>query len=364
MKIDIIAGTRPNFIKIAPIVESIERSLIISEKLFKYRIIHTGQHYDRNMSESFFKQLNIPTPEFNLNVGSGTQAKQTAKIMSGYENVLKEKGLPDLCIVVGDVNSTLACSIVAKRMGIKVAHVEGGLRSGDLTMPEEINRIATDSISDYFFTTSENANLNLINCSIPLDRIFFVGNTMIDSLFKFRKNFKKPKVWEGLNLKKKNYILLTLHRPTNVDEKRTLKELISEIIFHSREIPIVFPAHPRTQKMLDLNSFKNSNLFIIEPLSYLEFNYLVERCKGVITDSGGVSEETTVMNIPCMTIRDNTERPETIEMGTNVLLGTSPKAIKPAMEKLFSNKWKNAKTPPLWDGRSSERIVKELIKFE
>ncbi len=363
MKIDIIAGTRPNFIKIAPIVQNIDKTIKNSKKTVIYRIIHTGQHYDRNMSESFFNELNIPEPDNNLNVGSGAQGEQTAKIMIAYENILNNGELPDLCIVVGDVNSTMACSIVAKKKGMKVAHIEGGIRSGDLTMPEEINRIITDSITDYFFTTSKIANTNLINCSIPKERIFFVGNTMIDSLLKFRNKFKKPKLWDEINLKKKNYILLTLHRPANVDKTTKLKQLIFEIIANSRGLPIVFPAHPRTKKILDLSIIDNPNLFIVEPLSYLEFNYLVERCKGVITDSGGVSEETTVMNIPCMTFRNNTERPETVDMGTNVLLTTDIKAIKPAMEILFANKWKNSRIPPLWDGKASKRIVQELIKF-
>ena len=362
MKIDLIAGARPNFMKIAPIIEAIERA---SEKgkNIRYRLVHTGQHYDQKMSGNFFEELGIPEPHINLESGSGTQAEQTAAIMVRYEKSLMDDR-PDLVLVVGDVTSTMACSITAKKLNnIKVAHVEGGIRSGDLTMPEEINRMVTDAITDYFFTTSETANENLRKAGIGNDRIFFVGNTMIDTLLKNRSRFIKPAVWEDLNLESRKYIIMTLHRPANVDEEGKLKNLIQEIINNSRDLPLIFPVHPRTAKVLEHLGIVHPNLYPIEPLGYLEFNYLVENAKAVITDSGGITEETTVMGIPCMTLRDNTERPETITMGTNELLGTNSKSIKPAFEKLFSGKWKHGKIPKLWDGHTSERIVNHLLKL-
>ena len=361
MKIDLIAGARPNFMKIAPLIDAIkiEQS---KGKDIAYRLVHTGQHYDKNMSGSFFEQLGIPLPDINLEAGGGSQAEQTAKIMMGYESLLQKEST-DYCLVVGDVTSTMACSIVAKKMNIKVIHVEGGIRSWDLTMPEEINRMVTDSITDYFFTTSETANNNLMNNGIPKDRIFYVGNTMIDTLLKHRPNFIKPSIWDEVGLEENNYIVMTLHRPANVDEEQILKELMDEIIAHSCGVPIIFPVHPRTAKQLESLGISYPNLHAVEPLSYLEFNYLVERAKAVITDSGGITEETTVMNVPCMTLRDNTERPETIELGTNELLGVNPKAIGPAMGKLFAGDWKEGKVPPMWDGKTSERIINQLLQL-
>lgn len=359
MKIDLIAGARPNFMKISPIIDAIKFAQLKGENI-EYRLVHTGQHYDKNMSGSFFEQLGIPLPDINLEAGSGSQSEQTAKIMMGYESLL-QKELTDYCLVVGDVTSTMACAIVAKKMNIKVIHVEGGIRSWDLTMPEEINRMVTDSITDYFFTTSETANNNLINIGISKDRIFYVGNTMIDTLLKHRPNFIKPAIWDKVGLEENNYIVMTLHRPANVDEENILKELMSEIVLHSQNTPIVFPVHPRTAKQLESLGILYSNLHTVEPLSYLEFNYLVEKAKAVITDSGGITEETTVMNVPCMTLRDNTERPETIELGTNELLGVDPKAINPAMEKLFSGSWKEGEIPYYWDGKSAERIINHLL---
>ena len=368
MKIDLIAGARPNFIKISPIIDALKLAQSNGENI-EYRLVHTGQHYDKNMSESFFHQLGIPFPDVNLGAGGGSQAEQTAKIMIGYESLLQKEST-DYCLVVGDVTSTMACSIVAKKMNIKVIHVEGGIRSWDLTMPEEINRMVTDSITDYFFTTSETANSNLINSGIKEDNILFVGNTMIDTLLKHKPNFQKPPVWDEIGLKEKNYIVMTLHRPANVDEGFILKSLLDEIRLHSRNIPIIFPVHPRTNKIINslLNisgqKLKVNNLYLVEPLGYLEFNYLVAKSKAVITDSGGITEETTVMGIPCMTLRDNTERPETIEIGTNELLGVNPKAIAPAMEKLFSGQWTKGTIPHLWDGKTAERIVKYLLLLD
>ena len=359
MKIDLIAGARPNFMKIAPIIDSIKVAQSKGDNI-EYRLIHTGQHYDKNMSESFFKQLDIPLPDINLEAGGGSQAEQTAKIMVRYELLLEHK-TTDYCLVVGDVTSTMACSIVAKKGNIDVIHIEGGIRSWDLTMPEEINRMVTDSITDYFFTTSETANKNLLKNGISKNRIFYVGNTMIDTLLKYRPSFKKPPIWEKASLQKGEYLVMTLHRPTNVDEENILKELMHEIIRNSNNIPIIFPVHPRTAKQLESLEIPFPNLHTVKPLGYLEFNYLVERAKAVITDSGGITEETTVMNVPCMTLRNNTERPETVELGTNELLGVDPRAIAPAMKKLFSGKWKKGKTPHLWDGKSAERIVQHLL---
>ena len=360
IKIDLIVGARPNFMKIAPIIHAIERANIPNQ-LIEYRLIHTGQHYDANMSETFFHQLEIPKPAFNLNVGSGTQAEQTAGIMIGYEKLLlADKS--DLCLVVGDVTSTMACAIAARKLFVSVAHVEGGIRSGDETMPEEINRMVTDSITNYFFTTSEVANQNLRKSGVKEESIFFVGNTMIDTLLKNRPRFIKPEIWDELDLQEKEYIVLTLHRPANVDEEAKLKELIDEIIAHSHNLPLIFPLHPRTAKIIAGLGIAHPRLHMVEPMGYLEFNYLVERCKAVITDSGGITEEATVMGVPCMTLRDNTERPETITMGTNELLGIDPKAIKPAMEKLFTEKWKKGSIPEKWDGNTGDRIVKILCE--
>lgn len=362
MLIDIIAGARPNFMKIAPIIDAIEVQQK-NGKDIQYRLIHTGQHYDKKMSADFFEQLNIPAPHHNLEVGSGTQAEQTGKIMMGYEKLLMEKAC-DLCIVVGDVTSTMACSIAAKKLNnIKVAHVEAGIRSGDWTMPEEINRMVTDSITDYFFTTSDVANNNLRKAGISEDRIFFVGNTMIDTLYKQMPRFQQPEVWQTLGLKEKEYIIMTLHRPANVDSQENLKYLIDEIVKSSHGLPLVFPIHPRTAKILEAAGVSAPNLHIIEPLGYLEFNYLVKNAKAVITDSGGITEEATVMSIPCMTLRDSTERPETCTVGTNELLGTDPKAVAPAMEKLFSGNWKKGGIPEMWDGQTSPRIVAHIMQL-
>ena len=359
MKIDLIAGARPNFMKIAPIIDAIKVAQSKGEDM-AYRLVHTGQHYDKNMSGSFLEQLGIPLPDINFEAGGGTQAEQTATIMIGYESLLQKEST-DYCLVVGDVTSTMACSIVAKKLNIKVIHVEGGIRSWDLAMPEEINRMVTDSITDYFFTTSEVANKNLLKNGISEDQISYVGNTMIDTLLKHRPNFRKPSIWKEAGLQEKEYIVMTLHRPSNVDEGDVLKELMDEIIENSNNIPIIFPVHPRTVKQLKSLGISFPNLYTVEPLGYLEFNYLVERAKAVITDSGGITEETTVMNVPCMTLRNNTERPETIELGTNELLGVNPKAINPAMKKLFSGKWKKGKVPHLWDGKTAERIVQQLL---
>lgn len=358
--IDLIAGARPNFMKISPIIDAILAASNAGNPI-AFRLIHTGQHYDKNMSGSFFEQLGIPEPDVNLGAGGGSQAEQTAAIMVGYEKLLLDTSKPDLCLVVGDVTSTMACAITAQKLLVKVAHVEAGIRSGDWSMPEEINRMVTDSITNYFFTTSEIANKNLKNAGVGEDRIFFVGNTMIDTLLKHRSRFQKPEVWDRFNLEKGKYLVMTLHRPANVDQEEKLKDLIQKIVDHTLDLPLVFPVHPRTKKMLEQIGISHERLHMIDPLGYLEFNYLVERSKAVVTDSGGITEETTVLGIPCMTLRDNTERPETITQGTNELLGTDPKAIPPAMEKLFSGNWKTGKVPHLWDGQTAKRIVEILL---
>ena len=356
--ITLIAGARPNFMKIAPLIHAIQKAETEGKDIH-YRLVHTGQHYDRQMSETFFEELNIPKPDVNLGCGGGTQAEQTAAIMVAFEKDLMEHPT-DLVLVVGDVTSTMACSIVAKKLCTKVAHVEAGIRSWDLTMPEEINRMVTDSLADYFFTTSEVANTNLRRFGVEEKRLFFVGNVMIDTLLANRSRFVQPAVYEELNLQPQQFLTLTMHRPANVDEAEKLKRLMNEIVTNVHGLPIVFPIHPRTAKIFKDLGIEAPNLHIVEPMGYLEFNYLVERAKAVITDSGGITEETTVMGVPCITLRDNTERPETCTMGTNELIGTNPDHIKPALDRLFAGQWKKGSIPPLWDGHAAERIVDVL----
>jgi UDP-N-acetylglucosamine 2-epimerase (non-hydrolysing) len=361
MRITIIAGARPNFMKVAPVIAAIQKEknngLYIS-----YRLVHTGQHYDEKMSQSFFRELEIPEPDVNLACGGGTQGEQTAAIMIKFEKELIENPA-DVVLVVGDVTSTMACAIVAQKLHTKVAHIEGGIRSGDWTMPEEINRLVTDSISNYFFTTTEGANNNLLVSGVAASRIFLVGNTMIDTLLKQMPRFKCPPVFTDNNLVAGEYFVLTLHRPSNVDDVNSLIELLNEIASNTNELPIVFPVHPRTRKQLVGLNLDYSILILTDPLGYLEFNYLVKNAKAVITDSGGITEETTVMGIPCMTLRNSTERPETCTIGTNELLGTNPKAIAPALKRLFDGGWKEGSIPELWDGKTAPRIVKHLIEL-
>ena len=351
--VDLIAGARPNFMKIAPLVRNIEKSKL------RYRLVHTGQHYDQKMSGDFFRELGIPDPDVNLGVGSGTQAEQAAGIMVGYEKVLLERR-SDLCLVVGDVTSTMACAIAAQKLGVPVAHVEAGIRSGDWGMPEEINRMVTDSITNYFFTTSTVANENLRKSGVKDDQVFFVGNTMIDTLLANQSKFRKPEIWSRAGLRNAEYFVVTLHRPANVDEEHGLLGLLRAIVSGAKGLPVVFPVHPRTAKVLGQVDLEFENLYLVEPLSYLEFNYLVERAKAVITDSGGITEETTVMGVPCMTLRDSTERPETVTVGTNELLGTDPGALPSAFERLFAGQWKKGSIPEKWDGKTAERIVGHL----
>lgn len=358
MKITIIAGARPNFMKIAPIIHAIEQAQKGGANL-GYRLVHTGQHYDRNMSDTFFEELGIPQPDVNLGIGGGTQAEQTAGIMVAFEKELMAHP-SDLVVVVGDVTSTMACSIVAKKLCVKVAHVEAGIRSGDLTMPEEINRIVTDALADLFFTTSEVANNHLRHAGVKEENIHFVGNVMIDTLLANMGRLRKPEVYDQLGLQAGRYVVLTMHRPANVDEAGKLKRTLDEIVNHVEGLPVVFPIHPRTAKIFKELGIEAENLHVVDPMGYLEFNYLVKHSKAVVTDSGGITEETTVMGIPCITLRDSTERPETCTVGTNELIGTDPAAIKPTLDKLFAGQWKQGGIPELWDGHAAERIVEFL----
>lgn len=360
LKVLNIVGARPNFMKIAPIVREMRRR---SDE-FLPLIVHTGQHYDEAMSDSFFRDLGIPKPDFHLEIGSHSHAVQTAKIMMAFEPiVLQEK--PDWVLVVGDVNSTIACAIVCAKLGVKIAHVEAGLRSRDRQMPEEINRILTDSISDLLLTTSQDADENLKQEGVSDNKIKFVGNVMIDSLFYNLEKSKESKTRESLDLVDKDYAVLTLHRPSNVDEKEVFSGLLEALITISEKIPIIFPAHPRTLGNIEKFGFgelvAESNIRLIEPLGYLDFMNLYSGAKLVLTDSGGLQEETTALSIPCLTLRENTERPITIELGTNILVGTNPEKIKnAAFEILENHSEKDAKIPPLWDGNAAERICDAL----
>jgi len=361
MKIIIVAGARPNFIKIAPVIKAIKQAQSKNIDIH-YHLVHTGQHYDKMMSDTFFEELNIPLPDVNLNCASGTQAEQTAAIMIAFEKELM-KNPCDLVIVVGDVTSTMACAIVAKKLNTKVAHIEAGIRSFDLSMPEEINRMVTDSITDYFFTTSEFANTILKQQGVKESQIFYVGNVMIDTLFANLHRLKKPLFFDQLDLEAKQYLVLTLHRPNNVDNPEQLKLFLDTIVNHVYGLPVIFPVHPRTYKIFEQLDFKAENLHTVQPMGYLEFMYLVKHAKCVITDSGGITEETTCLGIPCMTLRDNTERPETCTIGTNELIGTNPVAMIPALEKLFNDNWKKGNIPYLWDGNTAERIINKIIEL-
>ena len=353
---DMIVGARPNFVKIASIIDAFKKSKLYT-KTIDFRLIHTGQHYDKKMSDSFFIQLNIPLPNYNLGIGSGTHAEQTGGIMIEYEKILQLKK-SNYCLVVGDVNSTLACAIVAKKNNIKVIHVEAGIRSNDESMPEEINRIVTDSITDLFFTTTVNASKNLLNLGVHKNKIFFVGNTMIDTLLKNLHKLSPPSIWNIQNLSISNYFVLTLHRPSNVDSIKNLEFLINNILKFTRKHKIIFPIHPRIAQKLNFQQFEN--LICIDPLEYLQFNFLIKNALGVITDSGGITEETTVLNIPCITLRYNTERPETVELGTNVLIGNNMKLLEESLNLIFENNWKDSKIPKYWDGEASLRIMTHL----
>ena len=359
MKITIVAGARPNFIKIAPIIKAIEKKQNEGANV-SYRLVHTGQHYDKNLSGTFFEELNIPHPNANLEVKSGSQSVQTATIMIAFEQELLQNPC-DLVLVVGDVNSTMACTIVAKKLNIKVTHVEAGIRSGDMAMPEEINRIVTDSITDYFFTTSISAGENLLKYGAEPSTIHFVGNVMIDTLYQNLDRISAPRFWSEFKLETKNYIILTLHRPANVDEEKSLINLLEGIDKMVGDKKIIFPIHPRTKAILGETNLKLKNILFVEPQGYLNFMYLIKNSFAVITDSGGISEETTVLGIPCFTMRNNTERPETQTIGTNTLVGTTIENLEKIFGEFLINGPRKAGIPELWDGKASERIIDILL---
>jgi UDP-N-acetylglucosamine 2-epimerase (non-hydrolysing) len=355
MKVLLIAGARPNFMKIAPIYRE-----ALKHNQVQCMIVHTGQHYDYEMSQAFFDDLELPKPDFFLDAGSGSHAVQTAKIMVAFEEIC-QKERPDLIIVVGDVNSTLACSVVAKKLLIGVAHVEAGLRSFDLTMPEEINRMVTDAISDYFFVTEESGRKNLLIEGKSKQKIHFVGNVMIDNLFYQVERLKDKTNWvfPTSKLKKENkpYAFLTLHRPSNVDFEDTFKEIATALNRIAEDVGIFFPVHPRTKKMMEKFDIRFSeNVFLLPPLSFKESLYLWKDAEVVMTDSGGLQEETTALGVPCITIRENTERPITVEMGTNILAGTRKEMILEAYQKSIEKKKKKVSVPPKWDGKAAQRI--------
>ena len=356
--VDLIAGARPNFMKVASIIRAMDDAPPAGFSL-DYRLIHTGQHYDAAMSADLFAQLEIPEPDVNLNVGSGTQAEQAGAIMVRYEEVLTRQ-LCDMCLVVGDVNSTMACSITARKMLVEVGHVEAGLRSGDWTMPEEINRVVTDSIAGWCFTTSRSAGDNLLRTGIPEDRILFVGNTMIDTLLANVTKLRPPTFWTSAGLVPRRYFVLTLHRPSNVDDEATLERLLATIGEAARGEKIIFPVHPRTSKSLQTIGRLPANIICVSAQPYLELNYLVQNARAVITDSGGVTEESTVLGVPCVTLRTTTERPETVSVGTNEIVGSNPAAITSAFDRIFDGRWKKGGIPELWDGLAGERIVGHL----
>lgn len=359
LKVTIVAGARPNFMKVGPIISAF-RKLKNEGSHIDCRLVHTGQHSGSQMSDTFFEQLRIPEPDVNLGVSGGSHAKQTAEIMVAFEADL-EQNPTDLAIVVGDINSTMATAIVAKKLGVPVAHVEGGLRSGDMSMPEEINRKVTDSIADFFFTTSRTAGENLLREGIEAGRIFFVGNTMIDSLLENLNRLEKPPVWDELDLHDEGYLLLTLHRPANVDSFETLSAILRMIGSAGSSKRVIFPVHPRTRKTLEHIPALEPNIIPIEPMGYLEFIYLLKHSRGIITDSGGITEEATVLGVPCLTARTTTERPETAEVGTNLLLGDDLESIPDHVERMISGNWRKGAIPELWDGKAAERIVAEIV---
>jgi UDP-N-acetylglucosamine 2-epimerase (non-hydrolysing) len=365
MRVTHVVGARPNFMKVAPIIEEMAR-----QGGFEQRLVHTGQHYDARLSKVFFEELGLPKPDIDLNVGSGGHAEQTGRVMIELEKVLQRE-LPELIVVVGDVNSTLAASLTAAKMGIKIAHVEAGLRSFDRTMPEEINRVATDAISDLLFTTEQSGSENLIREGVSQDKIFFVGNVMIDTLLKFREKALCSDILERLRLSSGEFAVLTLHRPSNVDRPEQLQMLGNIIARIAERIPVVFPCHPRTRKrfqMIDVQeglrepgSVHRSGITLTQPLGYLDFLHLMSQSKFVLTDSGGIQEETTILGIPCLTLRANTERPVTLWEGTNTLVGCDEEKICAEVSKILAGQGKRGHIPELWDGRTAARIVDVLL---
>ena len=356
-KIDLIAAARPNFMKVAPLYHALKK-----EPWCAVRVVHTGQHYDANMSDAFFKDLGLNDPDVHLGVGSGTHAEQTGGVMIAYEKECL-RARPDWTVVVGDVNSTIACTLAAKKLGIAVAHLEAGLRSRDWTMPEEVNRVATDAVADLLLTPSADANENLAHEGVASERIDLVGNIMIDSLEMMRGSIHSRHYFRKLGLEPGSYGVATLHRPSNVDDPENLRSLVLALIESARSLPIVFPVHPRTRQRLQAAGLMDElsrmkNIAITDPLGYRDFMSLVFACKYVLTDSGGLQEETTYLGIPCITVRDNTERPLTVTLGTNEL--AKPQQVGALLERILAGTWKKGQVPTYWDGRTAARVVSSL----
>jgi len=356
----VVAGARPNFMKIAPLIKE-----FLKEKI-NFKLIHTGQHYDYNMSKVFFEDLGIPEPDVHLNVGSASHAVQTANIMIEFEKIVINEE-PSLVVVVGDVNSTVACALVAKKLRVKVAHIEAGLRSFDMKMPEEINRLLTDQISDFLFTTEKSAALNLKREGISADKIFFVGNVMIDTLITNLEKAKKLNLLDKYNLKKNDYALITLHRPSNVDTKENLEKMLNILNFLQERVKVFFPIHPRTKKNLEKfdleKNIKDLNIVLSNPIGYLEFLNLMTNSKLILTDSGGIQEEASYLKIPILTAREGTERPITVDEGTNTIIGNDLAKAKKYIEEIISNKYKRGKNIEKWDGQTAKRIVRIIKRF-
>jgi len=362
MKIISVVGARPNFMKVAPL----HRAFQAREETFESLIVHTGQHYDEQMSDIFFEQLELPRPDRYLGVGSASHAQQTARVMTAFEEVMEEEE-PDLVLVVGDVNSTLACSLVATKMHVPVAHVEAGLRSGDRDMPEEINRLLTDTIAEFLFVTEKDGVENLKAEGVADDRIFFVGNVMIDSLIFFREKAAKTGIVEELDLTPSRYAVMTMHRPSNVDNRERLLSLLDTIERITDLVPLVFPMHPRTHNKFEDFELADrldaiNDLILLEPLGYLEFLRLMEEAGVVVTDSGGIQEETTFLQVPCLTLRDSTERPITIEQGTNELLNLEADIVGQRVQEILSGDQSEGQVPEKWDGKAADRIAGHLEK--
>ncbi len=361
--IDIIAGARPNFMKVAALFAVQDQFPSLN-----LRLIHTGQHYDPLMSDVFLREFNLPTPTCSLEVGSASHAVQTAEIMKAYEKlVLNDR--PDMCLVVGDVNSTIACALVATKLGIPVAHVEAGLRSFDSTMPEEINRILTDSISKLLFVTEPSGLVNLKKEGHADNKIHHVGHVMIDTLLQMKPKAEKLQPYEKFSVQEKDYAFITLHRPSNVDDAKKLQDIISQLLWLAKQMPIIFPVHPRTKKNLlsmDLyNSLQSTeNIYLLDPASYLESLAWMTNAKVVVTDSGGIQEETTMLKIPCLTLRENTERPVTITQGTNTLISNNWELFRSCIEKINNNEYiKNSEQIKYWDGQAGERILSAIDRY-
>ena len=355
----LVVGARPNFIKIMPLIREFKKF----RSRIRCTLVHTGQHYDKAMSGNFFKDLSISKPDIYLGVGSSTHGKQTAKVIEGIEDVLLRKRY-DLLIVVGDVNSTIAAALAASKLGVKIVHIEAGLRSFDRNMPEEINRVLTDHISDYLFTTERSGNKNLEREGIPKEKIFFVGNIMIDSYKISKDKIKNSKVIDRLGLTKGDYSIATIHRPSNVDQRKNLKDIAKTLNEISKQIKVVFPVHPRTKKMLKRHNIVLKDIMTIDSLGYIDFQSLLKNARFVVTDSGGIQEESTIHNVPCLTLRDNTERPVTLNNGSNELVGTNRSKILGSVNRILSGNWKQAKQPSLWDGKAAKRITRVILNKE